>query len=286
MSGPVPSIRRPRSTRPLFGCYRIKPFFSIVQEYPLFLIERFLPKRKHRLWLVFFYLSIWVVTFALVKRRDSVASEIEGWGMPQTIGCGVTYWGRGNACGLDGSECRPFSGSGFPFRCRANCESYHVLNPRAVGNEEVIYAPMVVGGPGTNGSDEAVYRGDSFVCAAAIHAGVISNQNGGCGVVEMIGRDQEYAASKHHGISSVGFNSYFPLSFRFAPDVTCSSSDSRWDKEKEGGVLWSAANVRGCVVVKFGAKTVEAGREWIGSMLDHEGSIASEFGDKALMCLR
>ncbi|QPC73565.1 hypothetical protein HYE68_004317 [Fusarium pseudograminearum] len=209
--------------------YRIKPFFPTVQEYPLFLLERFIPRRKHRLWLVFFYLSIWIVTFALVKRRDSVASEIEGWGMPQTIGCGVSYWGRGNTCGLDGTDCRPFNGSGFPFRCRANCESYHVLNPRAVGNQEVIYAPMVVGGPGTNGSDEPVYRGDSFVCAAAIHAGVISNENGGCGVVELIGRDQEYTASKHHGISSVGFDSYFPLSFRFAPGVTCSSSDSRWE---------------------------------------------------------
>ncbi|KAF5533680.1 urease accessory protein [Fusarium mexicanum] len=60
----------------------------------------------------------------------------------------------------------------------------------------------------------------------------------------------------------------------------------RLKEEKEGGVLWSAANVRGCVVVKFGAKTVEAGREWIGSMIIQEGSIASEFGDKALMCLR
>lgn len=209
--------------------YRIKPFFPAVQEYPLYTIERFLPKLKHRVWLVLFYLSIWIVTFALVKRRDTIASEIEGWGTPQTIGCGVTYFGAGNVCGLDGSECRPFNGSGFPFRCRANCESYHVLNPRAVGDKEVIYSPMVIGGPGTNGSDEPVYRGDSFVCAAAIHAGFISNVDGGCGVVELIGRDQNYASSKHHGISSVGFDSYFPLSFRFAPDVTCSSSDSRWE---------------------------------------------------------
>ncbi|KAM0558497.1 hypothetical protein ACHAPJ_004691 [Fusarium lateritium] len=207
--------------------HRIKPFFPAVQEYPLLIIERFLPKLKHRLWLVLFYLSIWIVTFALVKRQDSISSEIEGWGMPQTLGCGVTYWEAKNQCGLDGSDCRPFNGSGFPFKCRANCESYHVLNPRAVGDQEVIYAPMVIGGPGTNGSDEPVYRGDSFVCAAAIHAGIVSNENGGCGVVELIGRDQNYVASKHNGISSVGFDSYFPLSFRFS-DATCSSTDSRW----------------------------------------------------------
>nr|RBQ93358.1 hypothetical protein FVER53263_07887 [Fusarium verticillioides] len=209
--------------------FRIKPFFPAIQEYPLVLVDRFIPNLKHRFWLVFCYLSIWIVTFALVKRRDTMASEIEGWGTPQTIGCGVSYWAAGNLCGLDGSDCRPFNGSGFPFKCRANCENYHVLNPRAVGDQELIYAPMVVGGSGTNGSAEPVYRGDSFVCAAAIHAGVVSNQDGGCGVVELVGRSENYAASRHHGISSMGFDSYFPLSFRFVPDVKCSAIDSRWD---------------------------------------------------------
>jgi urease accessory protein len=56
--------------------------------------------------------------------------------------------------------------------------------------------------------------------------------------------------------------------------------------EKENGLLWSAANVRGCVVVKFGAPDVEAGREWIGAMLVWQGSIADIFGNQALMCVR
>lgn len=56
--------------------------------------------------------------------------------------------------------------------------------------------------------------------------------------------------------------------------------------EREGKILWSAANVRGCVVVKFGAATVEGGRMWIGSMLTKEGTVAQGFGDQALMCVR
>jgi urease accessory protein UreH len=56
--------------------------------------------------------------------------------------------------------------------------------------------------------------------------------------------------------------------------------------EKESKLLWSAANVRGCVVVKFGAPSVEAGRLWVGSMLIQEGSTAKNFGDHALMCVR
>ncbi|KAK4122428.1 hypothetical protein N657DRAFT_672965 [Parathielavia appendiculata] len=58
----------------------------------------------------------------------------------------------------------------------------------------------------------------------------------------------------------------------------------RLQMEKESRLLWSAANVRGCVVVKFGAPAVEAGRLWIGSMLSQEGSISQHFGDQALLC--
>ncbi|KAM0260736.1 hypothetical protein ACHAQJ_002652 [Trichoderma viride] len=60
----------------------------------------------------------------------------------------------------------------------------------------------------------------------------------------------------------------------------------RIDLERQQGVLWSAAQVRGCVIVKFGAATVEAGRSWIGSMLVREGSIATYFGDSTLMCVQ
>lgn len=56
--------------------------------------------------------------------------------------------------------------------------------------------------------------------------------------------------------------------------------------ENSSGLQWSAARVRGCVVVKFGATTVEAGRDWIGGMLDKEGSLESHFGRDALMCVR
>ena len=56
--------------------------------------------------------------------------------------------------------------------------------------------------------------------------------------------------------------------------------------EKKSKLIWSAANVRGCVVVKFGAPAVEDGRTWIGSMFARDGSILQTFGDHALMCLK
>ncbi|EHA57287.1 hypothetical protein MCOR27_009160 [Pyricularia oryzae] len=61
---------------------------------------------------------------------------------------------------------------------------------------------------------------------------------------------------------------------------------TRLDMERRHKVLWSAANVRGCVTVKFGAAEVEGGREWIGSMLEQDGSVIEHFGAHALLCLR
>ncbi|KAK1503955.1 RNA polymerase III RPC4 [Colletotrichum tamarilloi] len=58
----------------------------------------------------------------------------------------------------------------------------------------------------------------------------------------------------------------------------------RIEMETKEGILWSAARVRGCVIVKFGASTVEAGRLWIGIMLSREGTIARVYGEQALMC--
>ncbi len=60
----------------------------------------------------------------------------------------------------------------------------------------------------------------------------------------------------------------------------------RVKEEKDHKILWSAAHVRGCTVVKFGAASVEASRNWIGSMLLREGSCEKIFGEQALMCVR
>jgi urease accessory protein len=61
---------------------------------------------------------------------------------------------------------------------------------------------------------------------------------------------------------------------------------SRLEQEKADNLLWSAAKVRGCTVVKFGARTVEGGRTWIGTMLKQNGSISQLFGDESTMCVR
>jgi hypothetical protein len=81
--------------------------------------------------------------------------------------CTSSFWQANNGCGLNGNLCGPFNSSELlQFRCPAACPSVILANQRAVGDLEVIYQPLVVGG----GDSESTYRGDSWVCVAAIHA--------------------------------------------------------------------------------------------------------------------
>jgi hypothetical protein len=134
-----------------------------------------------------------------------------------------------NRCGLNGNDCRPFEGIAMAYRCPANCESLQVLEKRYVGDQKIQYSTFVVGGPSPN-SSTPVYRADSFVCQAAIHAGVISNARGGCGVFATTGSIDSYTGSTHHGIKSVCFPASFPKSFTFlsgVDEISC-PRDSRW----------------------------------------------------------
>lgn len=132
-----------------------------------------------------------------------------------------------NECGLNGTLCEPFSDSSFAFRCPSSCLSEQVANVRAVGAQEVIYQPLVVGGPTPGGASAFTYRGDSFICSAAIHAGVIANAQGGCGVVTLIGRQSNYPSVTRNGIASIGFDSSFPSSFTLEA-ASDSCADLSW----------------------------------------------------------
>jgi hypothetical protein len=165
-------------------------------------------------------------------KHHATSGFIEGYGRPSNLWCGSSFWNKDNGCGLNGNDCRPFSAASLAFRCPANCDETHLLEDRYVGNTSLIYTGLVVGGPKHDDPDApAVYRGDSFICQAAIHAGVISRSNGGCGVATLIGSYTGYEASEAHGIKSVGFPGTFPRSFTFQPleksDAKC-PTDSRW----------------------------------------------------------
>ncbi|KAL8701139.1 MAG: hypothetical protein Q9201_005080 [Fulgogasparrea decipioides] len=200
---------------------KLTPFFPEIQEAPVKLVAKYFPKPLHKAALLAAFLSCWLLTFSLVLHRSASAGNIKGYGKPQPIWCGASYW------------CRPFDNANFAFQCPANCKAVHVLSPHAVGTQEINYKPFVIGGPQQDEqsqfTSDYIYRADSFLCQAAIHAGVVGNQKGGCGVARLAGEHTNFTSTKRNGIESIAFDAPFPKSFTFVTDLSSDcTTDLRW----------------------------------------------------------
>lgn len=200
--------------------HAITPLLPSIQHLPISLTDRHLrspfARRLAAVALTLAWLAAFFIPLILTTRpaRDGAGDLVVN------VDCVESLWPR-NKCGVDGERCQPFSNVSFPFRCPADCRGVQVLNPRPVGAEEVNYRPLVVGG--------SPYRGDSFICGSAIHAGVVSDAYGGCGRVTRVGEHSAFESSESNGIESITFDSYFPLSYTVEPDPTISChSDARW----------------------------------------------------------
>ena len=215
--------------------YFITPFFPKVQHAPIALLNRYAPKQIQRFWLLMLLYACWLLAFSLVLWKSSISAQIPGYGAPLRLGCAARYWGNKASCGLNGDRCRPFANASLAFRCPADCSRAEIYNPHAVGDQEVVYQALVVGGPTDHRTgyedqlvENAVYRGDSFICASAVHSGFIKDAEGGCGVLTLTGEQSSFTPSKHHKIKSIGFDSYFPHSFGFLQNTRAECKDLRW----------------------------------------------------------
>ncbi|KAF7575577.1 LCCL domain containing protein [Pyrenophora tritici-repentis] len=195
----------------------IQPYFASIQTRPVRWLEAYRLNKPVSLipvlflWLLIF---IWFLT-AQLPIQDADGNDVFN------LDCTDTMWQRKNLCGIDGINCRPFSNTTFAFRCPAKCGDVQVLNPHVVGPLEVNYRPLVIG--------SGVYRGDSFICASAIHAGIVDGIKGGSGRVNLVGAHDDFASTKRHGIESIPFDSSFPLSFSVVLDASFESgSDPRF----------------------------------------------------------
>ncbi|KAF2465915.1 uncharacterized protein BDR25DRAFT_360079 [Lindgomyces ingoldianus] len=189
----------------------IHPFLPSIQRAPIRFLDRILPGKHHQSIVLAACLLLWAIVFLLFLRSQLPIKDGAGRNIVN-LDCVDTLWKPKNQCGVDGIDCRPFSNDSFAFRCPAKCAGVQLLNPRAVGPLHVNYRPLVVG--------DEIYRGDSFICGSAIHSGIISDTKGGCGRVSRLGNHDEFPSAKRHGIESIPFDSYFPLSFSVLKDPT------------------------------------------------------------------
>ncbi|KDQ15339.1 hypothetical protein BOTBODRAFT_145116 [Botryobasidium botryosum FD-172 SS1] len=172
-------------------------------------------------WLLVVLVPLYISSLALLVRSQYFFTPANSF-----LDCTSSFWRPGNGCGMNGTDCAPFvSDLPFQFRCPAGCSTTILANIRAVGAQEVRWVPLVVGG----GDDLSTYRGDSWVCPAAQHAGIISASKGGCGSLSLTGDHTNFLASTAHDLASTSFPSIFPLSYRFHSSTTLSHCEDLRD---------------------------------------------------------
>ncbi|KAJ1311648.1 hypothetical protein OPQ81_010124 [Rhizoctonia solani] len=165
-------------------------------------------------WILVLFCALYIIGLAFISRSNSFLTPAQSF-----IDCTSTYWLKDDGCGLNGQSCSPFTGPDFEFRCPGDCLSVTLANPRTVGAAQLVYTSLVVGG----GDSNRTYRGDSWICPAAIQAGIISASKGGCGTLRLVGNYSNFLPASVHGVSSIGFPSVFPLSFRFLDSTSLRS---------------------------------------------------------------
>lgn len=220
---------KPSDNPPSFG----NNIFRALEEFPRKL-SFLLPNKLKILVIVCFSLA-WVLTLRSILfpylsappfYRDSESGQSE---KIITLSCGheSLFWrGENDACGLNAKKCGsrdtgPLSKSPIAIRCPAFCDySSRTFASLPVGNQTVKYRSYYIGGGKVEKDPHYLtlpYRADSFPCAAAIHAGLISPETGGCAFLEFTGPQYYFnpTSGRNTMPESIGFDSFFPESFRF-----------------------------------------------------------------------
>ncbi|KAH0535971.1 hypothetical protein FGG08_007128 [Glutinoglossum americanum] len=89
---------------------------------------------------------------------------------------------------------------------------------------------------------------------------------------------QEFSALPRIGSGGQSWNS------EASPAAIDPKRAPRLAREQSDGILWTAAALRGFVVVKLGARSVEGARNWLRDMVGE--TVERDFGEGGLLCLR
>lgn len=70
----------------------LKPLFPRFQERPVRYLDRFFPKRKQKIALLFLLYFVWFLPWTILLLHSRSAGYIEGYGRPQTLSCSTSLW--------------------------------------------------------------------------------------------------------------------------------------------------------------------------------------------------
>lgn len=172
------------------------------------------------LWLlqVYFILNPYLTVPPHIKNEEntpidllSCLEQVHGWR------------GKNAACGINNELCNFDTANDYIFRCPALCDkeswTYSLM---AVGNQRIKHRGYVIGGGKKMNSEDGIltapYRVDSFLCGAAVHAGIVSPFSGGCARIRISDTGElsfpSVKGSFKYG-DSISFSTFYPFSFVF-----------------------------------------------------------------------
>lgn len=71
---------------------KIEPLFPSIQDAPVRFIAKYFPRAVHKAGLLALFFFCWLLTFSLVLHHSASAGNIKGYGKPQPIWCGASFW--------------------------------------------------------------------------------------------------------------------------------------------------------------------------------------------------
>ncbi|KAI9138372.1 hypothetical protein BKA69DRAFT_1127401 [Paraphysoderma sedebokerense] len=181
----------------------VKPLTELINHIPI--------KSKKIVFLVWHIIAIFVLCLLIYFSLYASGRNV------QRIPCYASLWS--NNCGVGGWGCAPFANVTTQVKCPAGCATQRSWSSRFFVGEQNLYLQNGVIGNG-------IYRGDSYICQAAIHQGLISDSFGGCVQVETVGSHSNFSSTESNGILSTSFPSSFPKSFRLSTASNVNSCSS------------------------------------------------------------
>ncbi|KAJ4415745.1 hypothetical protein N0V82_007175 [Gnomoniopsis sp. IMI 355080] len=187
---------------------------------------------RRRIAILAVLLFTWSLAFTTLSHdglppiQAQTTSSSTEWLPVKKLSCTDSFWVP-DECGMNGEKCESLANQFTAFQCPANCVRDGVVTgkPHLAGDREIIGQPLVIGGP--------IYRGDSYICPTAVHAGVVDDATGGCGVVKFMGMTNSFPGYAMGDVESIEVETYFPLTFRFtveSDDLDCPAprQDTKW----------------------------------------------------------
>ncbi|CAI4907896.1 AVN_HP_G0118460.mRNA.1.CDS.1 [Saccharomyces cerevisiae] len=243
-NGPVEPSDEPPSFPKRWG------WLKKIDDFPQTTFKTKIPSKLIRLLLLIVYCCFWMRIFYsliypyLIKPPYFHPNDGSEKIPILSLSCNsyLNWEGTNNECGLNAKNCGPLDNKEYMIRCPALCDrggwTYSAI---AVGNRRVKYTGYEIGGGALFSEEDPMvvsypYRSDSFPCASAVHAGVISPFYGGCTKVSMQGAQNSFPSKKgmYNTGFSVAFNSFFPGSYSF--------------RDIQGGILSGCYDPRAAVV--------------------------------------